>query len=304
MLPVFNFPPSLRTAAIALAILSVSACTVDDSPGGEGKDNSSDALPARRIGLPLDSYMLDDFQLYKSSVLLRELSISCMKKYDHKEFTLDSPPEPGISVANERRYGITDGVLAAKNGYRVPEQVKEPDSGHEISPEEAFTLTGGSTDPGTVGKGGVDSHGNQIPRGGCKGQALKKLGYTPTGVPGNPQFVQDLSLSSFQESMKHPEVKDALSKWAACMSKSGYTYKAEPFSASNDPRFSTPEAGELEKSVAVADVSCKNSSGLIVAWQGVESAIQRDLIRKNQRKLEPIKHQRDITVRAIESQWK
>jgi hypothetical protein len=67
--------------------------------------------------------------------------------------------------------------------------------------DEEFTLTGGSTRPGEVGKGGKNKAGEKVPVGACSGQALKALGYSPTATPGNPPVVQSLDKESFVTSL-------------------------------------------------------------------------------------------------------
>ncbi|MBZ9642812.1 hypothetical protein [Streptomyces sp. PSKA30] len=168
-----------------------------------------------------------------------------------------------------------------------------------LSADEEFTLTGGSSKPGETGKGGKNKEGKQVPPGGCSGEALKALGYSPTATPGSPSTVQALDQQSFAASLRTDSVKQALRDWSACMRKKGYTYAAEPFSASNDRRFATRAVTKTEKDVAVADVQCKRSSRLVETWKTEETRIQKSLIAKHQQELERVATQHDVTLPLI-----
>ncbi|MDJ0346696.1 hypothetical protein QMK19_34530 [Streptomyces sp. H10-C2] len=244
------------------------------------------------LRLPLDDYMLDEFEGYKLSELLRARMTACMKEFGHISFSLPPAPSPAVAVHNERRYGITDAKLASERGYRVPEKTKpQVSSEPSLSPAESFALTGGSTHPGEFGQGGSDQSGKPVPPGGCAGRANEALGYGSADAPGNPQLVQSLDRASFDQSLQDARVKSALSRWSVCMKKAGYTYPAEPFSASNDLDFTGPTVGEKEKAVAVADVTCKNSSGLIRDWKVVETALQEKLIAEGGTEIAQVKTQ-------------
>ncbi|MFD9724337.1 hypothetical protein [Streptomyces sp. NPDC059072] len=279
-----------RTAApgrYAALSLSLAACAVlvgcDASGGGPpaaGKKPARAAdLPRTSVdlGLPLDDYMLDEFEGYKLSELLRDHMTTCMKEFGHASFSFPPATPPAVTVHNERRYGITDAKLASERGYRVP-PVPKSQAEQQLTADESFALTGGSTRPGEFGQGGNDANGKPVPPGGCAGRANEALGYKATDAPGNAQQLQSLDRASFERSLRDDRVKAALARWSACMKEAGYTYPAEPFSASNDPEFTGPRIGEKEKAVAVADVGCKNSSGLLGDWKAVETAVQQQLI--------------------------
>ncbi|MER5909787.1 hypothetical protein ABT124_04575 [Streptomyces sp. NPDC001982] len=269
----------------------------------ENKASAKDAeLPtAQNIDLPLDRYMFTEFEIHDLSSLLLTHTLACMKEHGHADTDLPEPPPLGLSKHNERRYGITDGRLAKRLGYRTTAQSAASVRGEKkmLSADEEFTLTGGSSKPGETGKGGKNKAGKQVPLGGCSGEALKTLGYSPTATPGNPAIVQTLNQQSFAASLRMDSVKQALQDWSACMRKKGYAYAAEPFSASNDRRFATRAVTKTEKDVAVADVQCKKSSRLVETWKAEETRIQRSLIAKHQQELEKAAKQYDATLPLI-----
>ncbi len=244
--------------------------------------------------------MFDEFESHELMVLLRNGTLACMEKYGHADTYIPEPAPPPVSKHNERRYGITDGRLAKRLGFRADQGDAAPrEKEKPLTADEEFTITGGSSKPGEPGKGGRNEAGKDVPPGGCKGQALKALGYSPTATPGNPAMVQNLDLESFDASLRTDSVKQALRDWSACMRDKGYTYDAEPFSASNDRRFATPAATEAEKEVAMADVECKNSSRLIEIWKAEETRIQKSLTARNRQELEKVAKQRDTTLSLI-----
>ncbi|MFE1287757.1 hypothetical protein [Streptomyces sp. NPDC058751] len=296
--------PPLRTLTSLLCISFSLFTTAGCSGNGEPHDTSPDAksLPvAEKVDLPLDTYMLDEFKIFQLSTLFNELTLTCMKEHGNTTTVLPKPPVPGVSKHNERRYGITDGRLASRLGYRTPKPTAETSSAERItlSEDEEFTLTGGSTKPGEVGRGGKNKEGKTVPPGGCAGEALKKLGYAPTATPGNPVSVQSLDKESFAESLRTDRVRNVLEKWSACMRDAGYTYAAEAFSASNDRRFAGASVTKLEREVATADVRCKKSSRLTEVWQAEETRIQTSLIARHQKELQAVRKQRDTTLATI-----
>ncbi|MFF0219794.1 hypothetical protein [Streptomyces vinaceus] len=291
-------------AALGAGLL-VAGCDAQDGPGEAGGARATPAAgsPGTAPGtpvalpLPLDSYMLDEFEGHKLSELLRERTTACMKEFGHASFSLPAIPQPAVSVHNERRYGITDSKLAAQRGYRVPATHQAPAPEKDLTPAESFTLNGGSSVPGELGNGGKDQNGMTVPPGGCAGRAKEALGYKISDTPGNPQPLQNLDQESFDKSLADGRVKSALAQWSECMKEANFNYPAEPFSASNDPKFAGPAIGEKEKNVAVTDVRCKNSSRLLIEWKAVETSLQEKMIADHGSEIEQFKTQTAV-VRA------
>ncbi|MEV4190691.1 hypothetical protein [Streptomyces toxytricini] len=275
--------------------LLVAGCDAQDSrregSGAQASPTADSPGAPVALALPLDGYMLDEFEGHKLSELMRERTTACMKEFGHASFSLPPIPQPAVSVHNERRYGITDAKLAAHRGYRVRAENEKSTPEKDLMPAESFTLNGGSSVPGELGSGGKDQNGRTVPPGGCAGRAKEALGYKASDTPGNPQIIQNLDQESFGKSLEDGRVKAALSKWSECMRESGFNYPAEPFSASNDPAFAGPAVGEKEKNVAVADVRCKNSSRLLVEWKAVETSLQEKMIADRSSEIERIKTQ-------------
>lgn len=281
------------------ALITITSCS-SDTVKNNALAEHADTPAAENVDLPLDRYMFNEFEIHNLSNLLRTLALACMKENGFTNTYLPKPPDPGVSKHNERRYGITDGRLAIRLGYRAPQSGTTSSKAEEtLSTDEEFTLTGGSSKPGETGKGGRNKAGRKVPPGGCRGEALKALGYAPTATPGNPPAVQALDQQSFEASLRTGNVKQALQDWSTCMRDHGYTYTAEPFSASNDRRFATRTVTAAEKDVATTDVRCKKSSRLVDTWKTEETRIQRSLMTKHQQELQKIAKQRDVTLSLI-----
>jgi hypothetical protein len=293
-------PRSARSLICSsIALFAAIGCSASSAEHRSSSQNGPSPA-AESVSLPLDAYMFNEFEVYDISRILRTRTLACMKQYGHAATTFPVPPAPGVTKHNERRYGITDGRLAERLGYRAPNTGTSPVKKRTLTSDEEFTLTGGSTRPGEVGKGGKNKAGEKVPVGGCSGQALEALGYSPTATPGNPSAVQSLDKESFMASLKTKSVASALKSWSACMREKGYAYAPQPFSASNDRRFATPSVTQAEKDVATADVACKKTSHLVKIWRAEEARIQKSLIAQHHQELSGILKQRDTTLSVIQ----
>ncbi|MBZ9642813.1 hypothetical protein [Streptomyces sp. PSKA30] len=115
----------LRSASALIwtsaALLTVAACS-GSSVENKASATDPEVLAAQNIDLPLDRYMFTEFEIHDLSSLLLTRTQACMKEHGHADTDLPKPPDPGVSQHNERRYGITDGRLAERLGYRTPAQ--------------------------------------------------------------------------------------------------------------------------------------------------------------------------------------
>jgi hypothetical protein len=82
------------------------------------------------------------------------------------------------------------------------------------------------------------------------------------------------------------------------MANKGYTV-ATPFDAMNLQSSSSGQsAGDQGISVAMADVTCKDHTGLIKTWFTAESSVQRQQIEQNQLALQAVRTKLDNSVKA------
>ncbi|MDA0636647.1 hypothetical protein OUY22_24815 [Nonomuraea sp. MCN248] len=113
----------------------------------------------------------------------------------------------------------------------------------------------------------------------CEGRAAERLG--PTGrAPW--RWLARHDARTLERAATTPEVRQAVTAWAACMRAAGHPYPS-PQAAIADPRWSLddPVISADEKRVAMADTACKWSSGLVAHWFTADAALQRKLVRKH-----------------------
>ncbi|MDX3224164.1 hypothetical protein [Streptomyces sp. ME19-01-6] len=234
---------------------------------------------AKGLALPLEAYMLD----YSDGIQIergqQRLAVACMARLGFSY----APPQPGLhppASANDsnmpRRYGITDRQEAQKWGYHVPPRgAQDAPSSTPMSKAEHEALTGSpdAPRPGASPGGGK----NGIPKGGCMGEARRKLDADFTNT-----MADRLNKESFDKTLQDPAVKAVEKRWSACMKDKGYT-AGDPYDVTdvNKPA-AGPTPSKKEIAVALADIDCKDSTGLVGKMFAVETQIQRGLIEDNQ----------------------
>jgi hypothetical protein len=170
-------------------------------------------------------------------------------------------------LRNRRRYGVIEMAIAEKYGYHVPEGLLTPaDVEHKYDAREASL-----SDAQKEAAYGKD---------GCGSQAVRQL---QPADDEDPALLTKLDGESLQNSQSNPRVAAALNAWRDCVREQGLAYQ-DPFAAVSDTRWwADDNAGPSpqELAVAVADVRCKEHTGLVEAWQAAEVRIQDDMIAQN-----------------------
>lgn len=118
-----------------------------------------------------------------------------------------------------------------------------------------------------------------IATGECEARAVKQLG---PSAKAPWRWLARRDAQTLERSSAHPAVEQAKTQWAECMRRAGHPYPT-PEDAIADPRWhlEKPEVGELERRTAVADATCKWSSGLVARWFEADTAVQRELVREH-----------------------
>ena len=250
----------------------------------------------RQITLPLDAYELS---LRDSAAIDRaeyQQTKACMDQFG---FAFDVTPwdswTAGIPESDldaipshYRLFGLLDEAHAAQYGYHMPETqppAEKEDSGLENSRDYANVLG--------AKFGGGAYRGQQIPDGGCIGQARQRI------AGGGPAFdsslPEQLTAEAWDRSDGDSRVISAYAHWSACMKDAGFDYRT-PADANNDTRWSGEEATPAEIAVASADVACKKHTNLVGIRMAVTSAYQRVAIQAHVQELNALKsgHQRQI----------
>jgi hypothetical protein len=261
------------------------------APSSSGVAHGPAAVPAggltKGMVLPLEAY---EETFPESQTVLQAQFIlegQCMRQYG---FTYSQTVDPDSTPLNydasnmARRYGLSDLAQAQSMGYNVAMASSGGGSGQpSLSSAENLVLTG-SADPGMPPPTGAPStsyEGKSIPAGGCVGQAQRKLGSLPTNL-----LADSLDGQSLTASQSNPTVIAVIGKWSACMKQHGFTVDS-PYDASQlSSQLGSSTGSQLDITIAVDDVTCKQSTGLISTWFKVESQIQDQYIESNQLQLQ------------------
>jgi hypothetical protein len=240
-----------------------------------------------RLPLAVYSYSDADYQVIQSAeqVLARD----CMK-----DFGLAYQParNPAPAQTEDRRYGLTDRESAERHGYRMPPQQETPTA--KLTKDQIKVLYGSRSL-------GADStelkyRGKKVPAEGCLGAAV--LGFRkPYEDKAGAEVASLISTASYENSQKVPEVREVFAKWSSCMKEEGYAYTS-PMDALETPAFLRGKVSDTEKKTAVADVSCKERTGLADVWFAAESSIQKDMIKANAEALRKLGELHERKLRA------
>ncbi|MGW5640862.1 hypothetical protein, partial [Streptomyces sp. NPDC003832] len=200
-------------------------------------------------------------------------------------------PEPESAPPADRRYGLSSASEAARLGYHP--DPGPPPAGPDL-PEDALRVFYGNRggDPGSGGK--VEYKGKEVPAEGCFGQSVAHLA-KKYDAPREAETARRISTESYEDALTEPAVREGFRTWSSCMRSSGFPY-ASPLDPLNDRAFQGEEISAEEKETAVADVRCKEETGLLDTWFGAESALQRADIDKNAEALKELRaaHHRKV----------
>lgn len=267
---------------LALALLAGCSSRPDRAGGGGGEP----PLPAMltitdtaTLSLPLDPFRLGTRTLPLSARASDVLVNRCLARFGFAPLP-PTPVVPTTAGPSARRYGVTDLALARVRGYHGPAAAPVAERRRpELSPAAQAVLSG---------TGQASYSGQQVPQGGCLGEAERRL---RTGAPTVPNMSlgEDLSAETYGRSAEDSRVRGAFTAWSGCMKALGYDY-VSPVTAIDDPAFVATEAPtDRERAVAVADIGCKRKVNLIAIWATVETAYQRGALDRNAEALDTLR---------------
>lgn len=241
-------------------------------------------LDSAHLRLPLDAYLLSDRERADLISAQDLLVTRCAARYGVTVPARPRRQQFGPHTYTERRYGLTDPVLAAEDGYhlgdRDPRKVGKPPT-PDLSPTQILVLTGSRVSAEPAAR---RSRTQQVPAGGCLGEAERKLG----GAWDNSDLVELIDNSSVVQATKDDRVRATFRAWSGCMKAKGHHYAA-PWDAGNDPRFRGPHSSPAETAVAVADVACKQKTNVVGVWYATDAAYQKAFITANKPALDQAK---------------
>lgn len=312
----------IGAGATTIVLCAVAACGSEGDGGGDDRTAAPPTLPAGPPArgepvLPIDAYAVstaDEGKLGRARTLLVG---QCLRRFGFPfdaagraarddQATQNRIKDFGV-YGNKRRYGVATMEAAERYGYHLdsvvdgtalPAPVKGARDAHgfgELTPAMSVVLRGKTAD----GKRPPAVDGQEVPEGGCMGEATAKL--AAAGGPASfneSELVSKIAADSFNRSLTDPEVTKAFSDWSACMKGKGYHY-ATPRDAGREFDIKKRAVPPQETAVAKADVSCKQETNLIGTWSSFETRYQQKEIDRNVEELQAIKTRHEARMRQV-----
>ncbi|WP_406088284.1 hypothetical protein [Kitasatospora purpeofusca] len=282
-----------KSAGVLIVLLALAACSDKDSSAGDASKEPDLGAIAQRVAtddvaFPLDAYRLTDEQRTSVARARAGLAASCMKRFG---FDIQPPPmstPSRVGGPNSRVYGIGSLERAQTYGFHLMEsEKKEPHKQEEVSPAAVSVMTG---------KGQASSNGQEIPEGGCLGEAARLIRKGGPAV-ADDDYAGALALEASQRAKKDSRLLKAFSDWSACMRDRGFNYR-NPSDPENDRALiAGAEVTGQEISVAVADVECKKTTNVVGVWFAVDTAYQKQAMEQHASELQKAKETIDAMVR-------
>ncbi|WP_431993075.1 hypothetical protein [Streptomyces albogriseolus] len=275
-------------AAALLGCSSGGGSGAGDGPAVAAEDPAaSGGEPAERLvsytsRLPIAQYSYTEAENTAIESAQQVLTQRCMSSYGIAYEPTDPDREPADST--DRRYGVSSPLEAARFGYHP-----NPDALRDTQvdlPKEALPVFYGKRGASQGSGGDLVYKGKKVPDAGCFGQSIGKL--SRYDDPDGAAVASRIATGSYQESLDAPAVKEVFRKWSSCMRKDGFRF-ASPNEPLNKSAFQGGEISAEERETAVADVRCKEATGLLDIWFKAESAIQRAHIQENVKALEGLR---------------
>lgn len=271
------------------AVLVTAACSVVGGATGGGEPPVNIARPSstKEVSLPLDVYLPTPVQVLTLERARNSIIVSCMGRFGFS-WKVTQGQLSTYDAVRESRFYVTDSSDVSRYGYHpVPgngsaqPSVAEPANGQKVSLTERAVI---------MGEGSGSYQGQQIPPGGCSGEASRKLAagwvtITDKNLPApplSPQLVTEvnvpgsLMMLATARAGSDSRIRAMNNGWSACMKRSGYDYSS-PQQANNDARWGSSSATQAEISTAAADVQCKKQVNYLGVTVGVLAAYQKQL---------------------------
>ncbi|MFJ9823308.1 hypothetical protein ACIRSU_02910 [Streptomyces sp. NPDC101160] len=274
----------------ALLLLPLAAgCAAASGPSRDTVRPPTSASPLRLAAgeapvLPLDRLFWSDQEYATLHAALDVLTRRCME-----QARLPMPPGSRRPMARgpraAHRYGIIDDAEAKRYGYHGA-PLPPPPPAPRLSTAQLAALTG--TQPGRPSPRGVPAEG-------CNGWAARQITGT-TSYPVDHETVRRLDSESFELSLKDPRTRRVIAAWVDCMEAADATHAASPDQKPPALRGTEPTAEEIR--TARVDVACKEKTGLVGLWAGVESAYQQQMLRDGASAVQDIERERRQQLKA------
>jgi hypothetical protein len=268
---------------VALTAALLAGCSSGSGRGGGPQSRAPDdvsrapaATESLSSRLPMARYAYTPAEEALIQAAQERLAQECMGGFG---LSYDPPPAAPVSASADRRYGLSSAQEASAHGYGPPPQ-PHPDTGPGAAGEALRVLYGERDAPPASRR--PEFAGKAIPEGGCYGSSVRKLA-DRHDRPEAARTATRISVESHGAALEEPEVRASVRKWSSCMKEKGYSY-ATPMEPPEDRRFGREagtEPSATERRTAVADVRCKEKTGLLTVWFTAESRIQLRAVERN-----------------------
>ncbi|MER5937895.1 hypothetical protein ABT121_11290 [Streptomyces sp. NPDC001928] len=275
----------LAPACLALAA-ALLGCSSGSGPGEGGGPAGAAENPAASSGtaaepqvnyvdrLPIARYSYTDTETAAIESAQQVLTQRCLRTFGISYEP--SKPDTETSPPADRRYGLASASEAARLGYHADLGPLPP--GPDL-PKDALQVFYGNRGAAQGSSERITYKGKEVPSNGCFGQSVAQLS-KEYADPAGAEIARRISIQSYEDSLADPSVNEGFRKWSACMRSSGFRYPS-PLDPLNNKAFQGEEISAKEKETAVADVRCKEETGLLDIWLKAESGIQQADIDKN-----------------------
>ncbi|MGK5630410.1 hypothetical protein [Streptomyces sp. URMC 123] len=265
---------STRRVRYALAMICVvtGSCVVAgcSAPAARTGHRAEAAPPmtdeARALVLPFDAYEASLADYYTLRDAQDALTRTCMRERGFDWPVIDRPTAVDEN-RNRRRYGVIEPAVAERFGYHATPDLLDP---YGVS---------GREDRRDARLSDEEDRAANAPDTGCVITAHRKL-LDDARADVDLKLFNDLGERALAAARDEPDTARALREWSACMRGAGFDYPG-PYEAMKDDRWwkddTLPTRQEI--AVAVADVRCKQRSGLVEAWFAAEKRLQERAIR-------------------------
>ncbi|SEH03156.1 hypothetical protein SAMN05444920_13360 [Nonomuraea solani] len=271
---------------VTLALLSSAACA---APAPQTASKASDrpvidpSAEARALHLPFDTYKRTETDIALVERAADVLTSQCLTKKGYSRSAL-----PGVTVIeapNRRRYGVMEPLVAKQAGYRAPLTSAEKER------ERAGRARGGYRDAA-----------ERSAARDCLQDSTDRVYLDGTESP----LLTRLEREIFEQARtKDLHVRAALDKWRSCMRARGQKEYADPLAAAADDRWKDPGSANAQTATAVADVACKEETGLVEVWRRTEEKLQTAALKQHPADLDQVRRtlekERTEAIRVVQS---
>ena len=258
---------SIPRVLITMLVLCTVGCTAKP-PVADQKKVPEVGAEVRALHVPLNDYKLSRLDLQTIEYAEDFLTRDCMRDLGMDWKMLPPPSNQDPDPLDRRRYGLIEPEIATRFGYHLPPPAPELAARESVwAHRERLPPTQRRAAYGDDGQGG------------CRAEARNHL---RKDIPDlDRSRLYDFSAEAFKASLKDPEVVQVFRTWRTCMKAEGLRYSdpLEPFGDAAWAESKRPSAQEI--AVAETDVRCKQETGLVSVWSGVEERIQLDVIRSH-----------------------